>query len=346
MNTVSYIKYSKFEYSNFLLMLQDRQNRVLSYLRISVTERCNFRCVYCMPESGVELSPRENILSFEEIARVATVGARLGLTKIRLTGGEPTVRRDLPLLVQMLRAIPQIREIAMTTNAALLGELAAPLKNAGLDRVNISLDTLNRERMKSLSRRDLFNDVMRGIEAARDNDLSPKFNAVVMRDLNDDELPDLVDFAHGYNAQMRFIEWMPMGIAASNQQNRTVSTTEMLERLKSSTRFDLVRENGDDCDPARGWISRNNGARVAFISSMSDSFCATCNRMRLTAEGGLRPCLHQDAEFDVRALLRCACSDGELENAFRAAANLKWAGHRITAPIPLLSRKDMVLLGG
>ena len=327
-------------------MLQDNHNRVLSYLRISVTERCNFRCVYCMPAEGVTLSPRADILSFEEIARVATVGARLGLSKIRLTGGEPTVRKDLPLLVKMLRQIDGIREIAMTTNAALLGELARPLKNAGMNRVNISLDTLQRERMKLLSRRDLFNSVMNGVQAAHDSGLSPKFNAVVMRDLNDDELPDLVEFAHGYNAQMRFIEWMPMGIAALDSRNRWVSTEEMLARLQSSTRFDLVRENGDISDPARGWICRKSGARVAFISSMSDSFCATCNRMRLTAEGGLRPCLHQDAEVDVRTILRTNCDDNELENAFRQAANLKWAGHHMTDSIPLYSRKDMVLIGG
>ena len=327
-------------------MLQDRQHRVLSYLRISVTERCNFRCVYCMPEEGVALSPRDHLLSFEEIARVATVGARLGLTKVRLTGGEPTVRRDLPQLVSMLRAIPQIREIAMTTNAARLGELARPLKEAGMNRVNISLDTLQPERMKTLSRRDLYVAVMDGIQAAHVQGLAPKFNAVVMRDLNDDELPNLVEFAHSYGAQMRFIEWMPMGAAGLDKKNRWVSTDTMLSRLQSSTRFDLVRESGDDSDPARGWICRKTQARVAFISSMSDSFCATCNRMRITAEGGLRPCLHQDAEVDVRAILRQNSSDDELEQAFRDAANLKWAGHHMTDSVPLYSRKDMVLIGG
>ncbi len=332
--------------SRWKIMLQDNHNRVLSYLRISVTERCNFRCVYCMPAEGVALSPREDILTFEEIARVAHVGATLGLSKIRLTGGEPTVRRDLPKLVAMLRAIDGIHEIAMTTNAALLGELARPLKDAGMNRVNISLDTLQRERMKTLSRRDLFDDVINGIRASHDNSLSPKFNAVVMRGLNDDELPDLVEFAHSYGAQMRFIEWMPMGAAGLDKKNRWVSTEEMLQLLQSSTRFDLVREDGDVSDPARGWICRKTGARIAFISSMSDSFCATCNRMRLTAEGGLRPCLHQDAEVDVRALLRNNGSDNELENAFRQAVDLKWAGHHMTDFIPLYSRKDMVLIGG
>jgi cyclic pyranopterin phosphate synthase len=263
-----------------------------------------------------------------------------------LTGGEPTVRRDLPQLVSMLRQIEGIREIAMTTNAALLGELAKPLKEAGMNRVNISLDTLQRERMKTLSRRDLYVQVMNGIQAAHENGLSPKFNAVVMRGLNDDELPDLVDFAHSYNAQIRFIEWMPMGAAGLDKKNRWVSTDAMLQRLQSSTRFDLVREDGDASDPARGWICLKTGARVAFISSMSDSFCATCNRMRLTAEGGLRPCLHQDAEVDTRAIMRSGGSDHDLEQAFRDAADLKWAGHHMTDSVPLYSRKDMVLIGG
>ncbi len=368
-------------------MLQDRQNRVISYLRISVTERCNFRCVYCMPAEGVALSPRSAILTFEEIVRVARIGATLGLRKIRLTGGEPTVRKDLPRLVAMLRAIPQIREIAMTTNAALLETLARPLKDAGMNRVNISLDTLQPERMNALSRRNLYADVMKGIEAAHENGLSPKFNAVVMRDLNDDELPQLVEFAHSFGAQIRFIEWMPMGTAALGFYKRPVSTEEMLQRLQSSTRFDFVRENdaasaqdasaqdanaqdvdvqdvdvqnasaqnasaqnasaqSDVSDPARGWICRKTRARVAFISSMSDSFCASCNRMRLTAEGGLRPCLHQDAEVDVRQLLRGRATDSDLESAFRAAANLKWSGHQMTNAIPLFSGKDMVLIGG
>lgn len=327
-------------------MLQDRQQRVLSYLRISVTERCNFRCMYCMPAEGVALSPRDHLLSFEEIARVASVGARLGLSKIRLTGGEPTVRKDLPKLVAMLRAIPQIREIAMTTNAARLGQLARPLKEAGMNRVNISLDTLQRERMKTLSRRDLYVPVMEGIQAAHENGLSPKFNTVVMRGLNDGELPDLVEFAHSYGAQIRFIEWMPMGAAALDPKNRWVSTETMLQRLQSSTRFDLVRESGDASDPARGWICRKTSARVAFISSLSDSFCATCNRMRMTAEGGLRPCLHQDAEVDVRAILRNNGGNDDLEQAFLDAANLKWAGHQMTDSVPMYSRKDMVLIGG
>ncbi|HEX8463411.1 MAG TPA: GTP 3',8-cyclase MoaA [Abditibacterium sp.] len=324
-------------------MLHDRFSRLISYLRISVTDRCNFRCVYCMPEDGIALAPRDEILSFEEIARLARVGATLGLNKIRLTGGEPTVRRDLPSLVAMLRAIPEIGEIAMTTNAALLDELAAPLKNAGMNRLNISLDTLKRDKAHEIARRDEFERVLAGIEASKRVGLGLKFNTVVMRGLNDDELPDLLQFAHSYDAQIRFIEYMPMGMARFDERNRLVPATEMREILSSI--FDLVpeRENGD---PARGYICRKTGARVGFISSMSDHFCDSCNRMRLTAQGGLRPCLHQNAEVDARAILRNGGSDELLRGAFLEAAGLKWAGHRMNDVIPLFSSKEMVSIGG
>ena len=325
-------------------MLHDRFNRLISYLRVSVTDRCNFRCVYCMPAHGIEVAPRDELLTFEEIARIARVGASLGVNKIRLTGGEPTVRRDLPALVAQLRAIPQIRELAMTTNAVLLPELAAPLKQAGLDRVNISIDTLDRAKAFAIARRDDFERVQRGIEAAREVGLGIKFNTVAMRGTNDDELCELVDFARGYDSQIRFIEWMPMGQARFDEINQTISAREMKAIL--SRRFDLVRDEGADNDPARGWKCGRTGARVGFISSMSDHFCETCNRMRLTAQGGLRPCLHQDAETDVRAILRGGGSDEEIRNAYFEAAGLKWAGHRMNDVIPLFSGKEMVAIGG
>jgi len=325
-------------------MLFDRFSRLLSYLRISVTDRCNFRCVYCMPAEGVQVSPRDELLSFEEIARVASVGATLGLRKIRLTGGEPTVRRDLPRLVSMLSAIEGIDELAMTTNAAMMGELAAPLRNAGMTRLNISLDTLDREKAARIARRDEWARVQDGINAAFEQGFGLKFNAVVMRGWNDGELGDLVAYAHSYGAPMRFIEWMPMGETRFAKNNTTVPWREMLESL--SPHFDLQPEDATGNDPAKMWRCQKTGARVGFISSMSDHFCATCNRMRLTAQGGLRPCLHQDAEVDVRHLLRGGASDEELSMAFREAAGLKWAGHRMNEIIPLYSGKDMVSIGG
>lgn len=332
-------------------MLSDRFHRVISYLRVSVTDRCNFRCVYCMPETGVDLIPRAEILSFEEIERVARVGATLGLGKIRLTGGEPTVRRDLPQLVEMLAAIEGIHEISLTTNAARLRELAAALKKAGLSRVNISLDTLRRDRMQAIARRDFYDAVMAGIDAAVENNLTPlKFNAVIMRGINDDEVGNLLAFAHQKGGQMRFIEYMPMGQARFDDHNKLVTASEI--RAKLSGAFDLhplierPLSHNPAQDPARLWFCQKTGAQVGFITSMSEHFCDSCSRMRLTAEGGLRPCLHQNAEVDVRSLLRDNGSDEDLARAFREAAGLKWAGHHMNDVIPLYSAKEMVAIGG
>lgn len=297
-----------------------------------------------MPAEGVEVSPRSEILTFEEIARVVRVGATLGISKVRLTGGEPTVRRDLPQLIAMLRAIPEIREITMTTNAALLDEMAAPLKEAGLDRLNISLDTLDKAKATDIARRDYFDRVLVGIEAAKRVGLGLKFNTVVMRGVNDDELPQLLHFAHSYDAQLRFIEYMPMGMARFDERNRLVSAAEVREIL--SSHFDLAPEPGHESDPARGYVCRRTGARAGFINSMSDKFCGTCNRMRLTASGGLRPCLHQNAEVDARAVLRSGGSDGDIRAAYLEAAGLKWAGHHMNDVIPLFSSKEMVSIGG
>ncbi len=331
--------------------LRDNHGRLISYLRVSVTERCNFRCVYCMPAEGVRLAPKSQLLTFEEITEVVRVGASLGLTKLRLTGGEPTVRSDLPTLVRMLAGVERVREISMTTNAARLGELAAPLKAAGLSRVNVSLDTLKAGRAREIARRDVLAEVLQGIDAAIDAGLTPlKINAVVMRGVNDDELADLVDYARERGAEMRFIEYMPMGVTRFDEHNRTVSAREMLTAL--AARFDLVPATDPAADhasdPARGYVCRRTGARVGLITSISDHFCGTCNRMRLTAEGGLRPCLHQDAEVDVRAIVRSGLpgTGTALTQAFRDAADRKWAGHHMTAFVPLYSRKEMVSIGG
>jgi len=327
-------------------MLCDRHNRVISYLRISVTDRCNFRCTYCLPAEGIEWLPREGILSFEEIARIARVGSTLGLSKIRITGGEPTTRRDLPSLIEMLRAIPAIEEISLTTNAARLAGLAPDLRSAGLDRVNISLDTLQREKMKTISRREMYDEVMAGIQAAIDHDFTPlKFNCVAMRGINDDEFCELLAFAHARGGQMRFIEYMPMGAARFEIQKQFISEEEI--RAILNRRFDLQREYSlHATDPARGWQCARTGAKVGFIASISSHFCDTCNRMRLTAEGGLRPCLHQDAEVALKGVLRAGGSDDELARAFQEAANLKWAGHHMTDSIPLYSAKEMIAIGG
>ena len=337
-------------------MLRDNHNRTISYLRISLTDRCNFRCAYCLPEKGVEFAANEKLLTLAEIERTARVAADLGVTKIRLTGGEPTLRGGLVDLVAALAAIPGIAEVAMTTNAAKLDKIARPLKIAGLKRLNISLDTLQPARFRALARRDSFEAVMRGIEAARGAGFTElKFNAVVMRGVNDDELCELVEFASEKEAQMRFIEYMPMGALAA-ENTRGVSMREMLARLNQKFAFEPGREvraaaataateaaNGDS---ARILVCQKTNVRVGFIASMSDHFCGSCNRMRLTATGGLRPCLHQNAEVDLRRILRECGTDEQIAHAFRRAANLKWAGHEMNAFVPLYSRKAMIAIGG
>jgi len=298
-----------------------------------------------MPAEGIELAPRDELLSFEEIVRIVRVAAKLGLSKVRLTGGEPTIRHDLPKLVAMINEIDGISEIAMTTNGSRLAELAKPLKEAGLSRINISLDTLRPERNRELTRRDLLPAVLNGIDEAFDAGFtSLKFNAVVLRGINEDEVCDLAAFAHERGSQMRFIEYMPMGATRGDERNRTVTMSEILKCLRE--RYDLVPEVNNLSDPARGWVCRRSGTRIGFITSMSEHFCDTCNRMRLTAEGGLRPCLHQDAEVDVKAVLRGGGDDGEIEDAFRQAAGLKWAGHQMNAFVPIYSSKEMLRIGG
>ena len=300
-----------------------------------------------MPAEGATVAPREDLLTFEELARIVGVAARLGLTKVRLTGGEPTVRQDLSRLVGMVASVPDIDEIAMTTNASRLATSALKLKQAGLSRVNISPDTLCPERANRIARRDVFAAVTQGVEAAVEVGFTKlKFNALVMRGVNDDELCDLVRFAAARGAQMRFIEYMPMGLARLDEHNKTVTATEILTRSRQD--FDLTPETIGECetDPAKSYVCRGNGARVGLITSMGDHFCGSCNRMRLTAEGALRPCLHQNAEVDVRGILRSNGSDEMLADAFRRAAALKWAGHEMSSFVPLYSRKEMVAIGG
>ena len=327
------------------MMLHDNHDRIISYLRISVTERCNFRCTYCVPIEDENINAQKELLTFEEIERVARVGAKLGLTKIRLTGGEPTVRQSIVELVGNLSKISGIREIAMTTNASRLGELAASLKVAGLHRLNISLDTLQREQMEKLARRPCFDTVMGGIEAAtREGFSNLKFNCVVMRGTNENELCDLADFACERGATMRFIEFMPMGNLIE-ERLKIVSMPEMLKILNRQFDFKPAG-NLPSTDPARAFVCQKTGARIGFITSMSDHFCDSCNRMRLTAQGGLRPCLHQNAEVDLRSILQDGRSDEQIIEAFREAANMKWAGHQMNAFVPLYSRKQMIAIGG
>lgn len=297
----------------------DRFKRKVSYLRISVTDRCNMRCQYCMPADGMTWFEREDVLSYEEIERfVREVAVPLGITKLRLTGGEPLVRKDLPYLVERLASIPEIEDLALTTNGVFLGAQAKTLASAGLDRINISLDSLRPERFAEITRGAKLDRVLAGVEAALEAGLEPvKLNCVVMSDFNEDELADFVALTLDRPLHVRFIEFMPVGDYELFKRVGYVSSQRMREII--APRYELVPAeptvpgNG----PARYWHVPGAKATVGFISQMSHDFCASCNRIRLTADGKVRHCLLSDHEVDVRAWLR----GGTAPEAIRAALN-------------------------
>jgi cyclic pyranopterin phosphate synthase len=285
--------------------LKDQFGRSIEYLRISVTDRCNFRCVYCMPERGLEWLPKTDILSYEEITEVVRQLAPLGLRRLRITGGEPTIRPDLVALVGMLRAIPEIEDIALSTNGVKLPEMARPLRSAGLDRVNISADSLQPERIAAIARRSLRFDPVRSAQAAAAAGLDPiKLNVVVMRGINDDEIVDFARLTLAHPWHVRFIELMPVGEMADLTWDHVVPSDEVLQRV--SVLGALRPADG----PARGngpaAYHRIAGAAgtIGVITPMTHTYCGACNRVRLTADGRLRTCLYGDHEVDLRNPLR------------------------------------------
>jgi cyclic pyranopterin phosphate synthase len=301
--------------------LIDRFGRCMSYLRISVTDRCNLKCTYCRPD-GDAFCPvaHESVLSFEEIFRVVRVAASLGVNKVRLTGGEPLVRRNLSKLVRMLKEIPEIHDLALSTNAVLLERHAKALADAGLTRVNISLDSLNPERFRKLSGGGKLETVLRGIRAAVESGFSPiKVNAVIMRGVNDGEIAELIDFGVEQGVQMRFIEFMPLCDGKSWAESH-VPTHEMLARPEVRERLADIPSEHDGHAAARYIQLVKGKGDVGFISPMSNRFCDGCNRVRLTADGKIRACLPADDEKDVRAVMRDGGSDEDIAACFRRAA--------------------------
>jgi len=294
----------------------DAYNRPISYLRISVTDRCNLRCVYCMPPEGVPWVPHERILRYEEIELVVRAAAQLGITKIRLTGGEPLVRRGIAELVRGIASIPGIDDLALTTNGTLLARHASGLAQAGLKRVNVSLDTLKPERFTRITRMGHLEDVLQGMEMARAAGLCPvKINTVVVRHLNDDEI---LDFARktvesGWN--VRFIEMMPIGnsgLAQPDRQDRVVTGREVRETIEASLGALMPAEVFPANGPARYYRLPDAQGTIGFITPMSEHFCYSCNRLRLTADGHLRPCLLSDQEIDLRAPIRQGAQVSEI----------------------------------
>ncbi len=326
--------------------LQDSFRRSINYMRISVTDRCNLRCIYCMPPEGVAWIPHSEILTFEEIERIVRAMATVGMRKIRITGGEPLVRRDLVQLVSRLAAIPGIEDIAMTTNALLMPRFAEPLARAGLQRINVSLDTLKPERFARITRFDCLKGVLAGIEAAERAGLAPiKINAVVLRGINDDEVLDLARLTADRPWHVRFIEAMPLDGNLPVEGERFVSADEIMDALKPLGRIEACSGPGGN-GPARYF--RMPGARgtVGVISPMSRFYCDSCNRVRLSADGRLRLCLFDDQEVDLRTPLRNGASAEEILAIFRRAIATKPERHHLVVGRSNCSLRALSQIGG
>ena len=326
--------------------LMDPQGRVVRDLRVSVTDRCNLRCVYCMPHEGMPWLPREQLLSYEEIARVARVALGLGVRGIRLTGGEPTVRSDLPVLVRLLRALEPGLDLSLTTNGIKLAAQAQELRAAGLDRVNVSLDTLDRERFRRIARRDRLSETLAGLGAARRAGFHPiKVNTVLLRGFNEDEIVPLARWAREQGFELRFIEWMPLDFGRSWSRELLVPAAEILERLQAVFPLEPGR-NEDPAAPAALWRYRDGGGRVGVIASVTRPFCGHCDRIRLTADGQVRTCLFAHHEHDLRGALRAGAGDDELAALLRAAVWRKEPGHRVGQPAFVQPGRGMSAIGG
>ena len=322
--------------------LSDSFQRPVNYLRISVTDRCNLRCIYCMPSEGIPLMSHQDILSYEEICIVAQAAAELGIVKVRLTGGEPLVRAKLTNLLAMLARIQGIDDISLTTNGVLLQRYADELKSAGLRRVNVSLDSLRSDRFHRITRMGNLDDVLRGIEAARQAGLNPvKTNTVVIRGTNDDEVLDFARLTIEGEWHVRFIEYMPFP-NGEKADHLLVPVSEIKQRIETLGELEPSLSSGGG--PARYF--RLPGARgtIGFISPVSEHFCRACNRLRLTADGKLRPCLFSDTEIDLREPLRRGATADDIKRLIQEAASCKPEGHKLGAGITC--ERFMVQIGG
>lgn len=328
---------------------QDRFARSIDYLRISVTDRCNLRCGYCMPAEGIASRAHEQILRYEEIATVARVAAGLGVTHIRLTGGEPLVRLGIVDLVRLLALIPGIDDLAMTTNGTLLAGCAQQLAGAGLRRVNISLDTLDPQQYQQITRRGHLADALDGIRAARAAGLAPvKINAVIIRGMNDDQILPLAAQAMSDGWHLRFIEWMPLGAAtmpSADWRQPVVTGAEIRGAIEDAFGPLQPDDSLAGAGPARTWRLPGAAGSIGFITPVSDHFCASCNRLRLTADGQLRPCLLANQEIDLRAALRRGADEMEIRELLLQAIALKPQCHHLSSPEPVSGRL-MSQIGG
>lgn len=325
--------------------LVDRYGRVHEDLRISVTDRCNLRCVYCMSEEGMTFLPRSELLSFEEIVRVAKVAHSLGISAIRLTGGEPLVRKGLASLIAQLSAIGFV-DLALTTNGMQLAMQAQKLADAGLTRVNVSCDSLRADRFEAIRRRGDLATVLGAMDAAEAAGLTPlKVNVVLLRGNNDDEILDFADFARQTGRVVRFIEFMPLDAQGQWDRQQLVPGQEIFERINEVWPLEPVSDL-DSPAPAERFRFVDGLGEIGLISSVTQPFCGTCNRLRLTADGSIRNCLFSDDEYTVRDVLRAEGSDGEIEYLLRQAVWAKFPGHAINEPSFLRPARSMSMIGG
>jgi len=327
--------------------LLDTFGRLHDNLRISVTDRCNIRCFYCMPETGATFLPRPEILSFEEIERFVRVAVSLGVTKVRVTGGEPLVRRDLPVLIRKLTAIEGIRDLALTTNGVLLADQAQALYDAGLRRINVHLDTLDRERFRQITRRDELARVLEGLETARRLGFGPiKINAVAVKNLVEPDIAPLARFSRENGYELRFIELMPLDAQGLWDRGRVLLADDIIATLSREISPLLEIPDADPRAPATEYRYADGVGRVGFIASVSRPFCLNCNRIRLTSDGKLRYCLFAIEETDVKSLLRAGAPDEELAAAIRGNLRRKWIGHEINSTQFVAPPRPMHAIGG
>ena len=325
--------------------LLDGFGRIGRDLRVSVTDRCNLRCSYCMPAEGLDWLPKPEMLDDDEIVRLVRIMVGLGITSVRLTGGEPLLRRSLVDVVRGIAALEPRPRIAMTTNGVGLDRLAAPLAEAGLDRVNVSLDTVDPDHFARLTRRDRFQDVVAGLKAAADAGLTPvKVNAVAMRGVNDTDVPDLLQWCLDRGYELRFIEQMPLDAQHAWDRSQMVPQAEILERLGERFRLTPVEQRGSA--PAELFLVDGGPETVGVIASVSAPFCAACDRVRLTADGQLRNCLFAQTEVDLRGPMRDGASDEEVAALVVGEMKVKKAGHGIDRPDFHQPDRPMSAIGG
>jgi len=320
--------------------------RTINYLRLSVTDRCNLRCMYCMPDEGIDFVPHSEILSYEEMLRLVRISVRNGIRKVRLTGGEPLVRKGFVSFLEKLSAIEELREISLTTNGVLLKRYAADIRNCGICRINISLDSLKPERFFHITRRDLFHQVWEGIEEAERLQFHPlKINVVAMKGINDDEVLDFARLTFDKPFHVRFIEWMPIGKNNHWTSERLITGEELRNRIEALGTLEPVEHNAMD-GPAERYRIQGARGEVGFISAVSSHFCATCNRLRLTAEGRLRGCLFSDKEIDVKRPLREGKGDDYLGGLVKQVIEEKRQGTARISTGPRKCIRQMSTIGG